>query len=346
MNLQQAALIAEALSDLTRLKIARRLADRPHCGEELVSLIGLSASTISFHLRKLENAELVTKHRHQYYSEYSLNRSNCTYSLLDLITAENPDESAEQQRRQRSRIKVFQTYFKRGRLLKLPTQLKKRMLILEKIAAVFQDGISYSEQQVNALIEPMYDDYCLIRRLLVDEGYLDRKDGNYWRACTSSTDAVLPSAPSGVPGSIPHPPLQPRPKAHKEKIMNSRTEIKKSFKEQTPPVGAFVIKNKENSKVLLVVTLNIPAYITRHEFELSLGSHPNKELQADWKKLGKNGFVFEVIEEIPQREDGIPIDRDDILALEKKWFEKLKPFATRGYNPEPTQATFHARKSS
>lgn len=55
-------------------------------------------------------------------------------------------------------------------------------LALRKIAAVFQDGQTYTEKEVNQMLKGVYEDYATVRRHLIEYGFLDRKrDGSqYW----------------------------------------------------------------------------------------------------------------------------------------------------------------------
>ena len=43
----------------------------------------------------------------------------------------------------------------------------------------FEVGRAYNEQEINELIMGVFDDYCLVRRELVDEGVLQRENGVY-----------------------------------------------------------------------------------------------------------------------------------------------------------------------
>ena len=47
---------------------------------------------------------------------------------------------------------------------------------------LFEKGKSYTEFEVNEILKPVYDDYVILRRYLVDYGYLDRLDNgtSYW----------------------------------------------------------------------------------------------------------------------------------------------------------------------
>ena len=58
--------IFKCLSDATRLEIIRALADGPKYVELLSERLQRSPSTISFHLKKLEEIGLAEAHKEQY----------------------------------------------------------------------------------------------------------------------------------------------------------------------------------------------------------------------------------------------------------------------------------------
>ena len=43
-------------------------------------------------------------------------------------------------------------------------------------------GRRYDEKEVNVIVGRFFNDYAALRRYLVDEGFLDREGGVYWRA--------------------------------------------------------------------------------------------------------------------------------------------------------------------
>jgi hypothetical protein len=69
-----------------------------------------------------------------------------------------------------------------GRLLSMPAKQSKRRVLLDHLAQRFEPGRHYSEAEVNALLRPVHDDVAALRRYLVEEGFLDREGGQYWRA--------------------------------------------------------------------------------------------------------------------------------------------------------------------
>jgi hypothetical protein len=54
-------------------------------------------------------------------------------------------------------------------------------LLLDSIAQSFEPGRRYSEAEVNAILRTLHDDHAALRRYLVDEDFLSREDGRYWR---------------------------------------------------------------------------------------------------------------------------------------------------------------------
>ena len=58
----------------------------------------------------------------------------------------------------------------------------KRRIVLERIALEFEPGRRYDEKEVNVIVGAFFNDHAAIRRYLVDEGFLDRDHGVYWRS--------------------------------------------------------------------------------------------------------------------------------------------------------------------
>ena len=51
----------------------------------------------------------------------------------------------------------------------------------DHIARVFEPGVRYPESEVNAFLRAFHPDYAMVRRYLVDEQFLSRDHGIYWR---------------------------------------------------------------------------------------------------------------------------------------------------------------------
>ncbi|HET9897454.1 MAG TPA: DUF2087 domain-containing protein [Streptosporangiaceae bacterium] len=77
---------------------------------------------------------------------------------------------------------VLGAFIKDGRITTMPAKRLKRLALLDHVAGYFEVGVHYSELEVNAVLRGLFDDYVALRRYLVDEGFLDRSDGEYWRS--------------------------------------------------------------------------------------------------------------------------------------------------------------------
>jgi DNA-binding transcriptional ArsR family regulator len=71
---------------------------------------------------------------------------------------------------------VLRRFVHRGRLLSVPAARGKRLIVMNYLAGLFEPGRRYPEGEVNELLGRYHPDYALLRRYLVDDGFLDRAD--------------------------------------------------------------------------------------------------------------------------------------------------------------------------
>lgn len=182
MQEAEAIKLFKCLADRSRLQILKSLMREDMYVERLAQRLALTPATISFHLKKLEDAGAVTSRREQYYTMYSLCEEVFAASMLDIIREES-DEAATQERREAAyREKVIAAFFEYDKLKAIPAQRKKERIVLEELVKAFAAGKEYEEQEVNRILGQFYEDYCTLRRDMVAEGLLARKDGRY-RVC-------------------------------------------------------------------------------------------------------------------------------------------------------------------
>ncbi len=155
------------------------LMKKPHYVEELAHKLDLAASTVSFHLKKLEKAGLIKQKKEQYYIVYSINDELFNTTLKELTNFENIEKFAQEERIDAYRQKVLKAFFIGSKLQRLPVQRKKRLIVLDEFVKKFRKGKKYDEGEVNEIIKEMYDDYCQIRRRMVEEGIMKRKKQVY-----------------------------------------------------------------------------------------------------------------------------------------------------------------------
>ena len=77
---------------------------------------------------------------------------------------------------------ILARFFRHGRLVTVPAKRSPRLILLDHIAQRFEPGVRYPEGAVNRELRNLHEDYAALRRYLVDEGFLERRDGMYWRA--------------------------------------------------------------------------------------------------------------------------------------------------------------------
>lgn len=180
----EALQVFKCLADSSRLQILGGLMREPMYVELIAERLALSPSTVSFHLKKMEAAGLVTSSKEQYYTMYTLRPEVLGATLQELIAPTHAEESVEAQREAAYRKKVLDSFIVYGKLKTIPAQRKKRLIILEEIAGRFEPEKRYPEREVNLIISEMYDDFCTLRRELIVEGLMERDHSVYWKAGT------------------------------------------------------------------------------------------------------------------------------------------------------------------
>lgn len=76
---------------------------------------------------------------------------------------------------------VLHAFLVDGRLVRIPASGRKRTAVLEYLVATFEPGRRYPEREVNTILASFHPDTAALRRYLVDEGFLSRDAGMYWR---------------------------------------------------------------------------------------------------------------------------------------------------------------------
>lgn len=321
MDAAQSLAIMKALADQSRLAIVSSLLDRPHYAEDLAKRHALAPSTISFHLKKLEQAGLISSRREQYYVVVQANEPLFATTLKELVSICATGKALQDERSGAHRAKVITTFFPHGVLEKMPAQRKKRLIVLEQFAHRFETGHHYTETEVTALIRPLYDDYCTVRRLLVDEGMIRRDDGGYWREASESG-----------PESLPLPGTRQTGNNDAGKTEKRRTELKRAYKESRPAMGIYQIRNRVNGKLFIDSSKNLAGSITSREFQLRMGKIPSSpSLQKELVAYGMDAFEVTTLEELSPPQPGERPERL-LMAAKLRWQEKLQPFDERGYN--------------
>jgi DNA-binding transcriptional ArsR family regulator len=78
--------IFNSLGDKTRLEIVRALVERPHYGQELAKMLGISNATVFYHLSQLEKTEAIHLERIEHRVYYVLDIQRLSYLLNQAST--------------------------------------------------------------------------------------------------------------------------------------------------------------------------------------------------------------------------------------------------------------------
>lgn len=187
LNRNQAIKLMKALSDKSRLEVLDRLAIGPSYVENIAAALALSASTVSFHLKKLEDAGLVEGQKEQYYMVYRLKDDILKKTLGELL-AISGQADVFKVREDAYRQTILNNFMVNGKLKTIPVQRKKKRVILEEIGKSFELDRCYPEKAVNLIIAEFHDDFCTLRRELIMENILKRADGIYWKTKPEQMD--------------------------------------------------------------------------------------------------------------------------------------------------------------
>lgn len=114
--------------------------------------------------------------------------------------------------------------------------------------------------------------------------------------------------------------------------MKTRKELKEEYKQMKFKMGVFQIRNTVNNKLFIDSSTDLVAIWKRQRMELNFGSHPNLALQKEWKEFGEDKFVYEIVDELEQKENEASDYKKELKALKELYLEKLQPFENKGYN--------------
>ena len=95
--------------------------------------------------------------------------------------AQRPQTRPEDLGATADQAQVLRNYLVDGRLTHIPAQRSKRLVVLDFLCGQFEPGRTYPEDQVNYILGRFHVDYAALRRDLVEEEFLERRDGFYWR---------------------------------------------------------------------------------------------------------------------------------------------------------------------
>ena len=106
--------------------------------------------------------------------------------------------------------------------------------------------------------------------------------------------------------------------------MDRKKELKLQYNQMRPQMGIFVIRSRANNKCYIEATQNLRGTLNSTQFKLGASTHPNRELQKEWKDFGTGNFTIEILENLEYDKDEFKTDyTEDLTLLKRIWKEKL-----------------------
>lgn len=179
MQLNRLVDFHKTMGDPTRLRILSMLSSGPLHGQAIAGKLGLTAPTITHHLKKLREINVVYERRDKNTIYFYLNTSvvkQQAQALNQLIEGKEMKMNEQSEERQ----KIIANFFtKEGKLKNIPAQRKKKLIIFEHILKGIEKGKKYQEKEINEYIIKFHEDFATIRREFIINHYMYRENGIY-----------------------------------------------------------------------------------------------------------------------------------------------------------------------
>lgn len=167
------ATVVGLLAEPERLKVVAAIVLGAGDPAEIATATGLDERAIGRAVQRLHRAGAlsIADHRFRIDADVFKRVARAAAPIKEDTENARPDVAA-----------VWRAFFDDGRLVSIPVQQAKRRIVLERIAMVFEPGVRYPEREVDAMLRAFHPDYAMLRRNLVDEAFLSRARGEYWRS--------------------------------------------------------------------------------------------------------------------------------------------------------------------
>jgi hypothetical protein len=174
-----AAALAGLLAEDDRLRVFAAVVLGAHRSEDVVEVTGIDPRRVVKALERLAAGGIVTSEpggrglwvRTDPFKD-AARRAAASKPSIDPTELGATPEQAE----------ILRNFLVDGHLTHIPAQHAKRLVVLDFLSQQFEPGKAYPERDVNMKLGMFHADYAALRRYLVDEGFLERRDAFYWRA--------------------------------------------------------------------------------------------------------------------------------------------------------------------
>ncbi|MBG9589444.1 metalloregulator ArsR/SmtB family transcription factor [Cytobacillus firmus] len=180
MQLNRLVAFYKTMGDPTRIRIVFLLAKGPLHGQAIAGKLGLTPPTITHHLNKLREINLVYQRRDKNTVYFYLNESVLKQQSGVLAKLADKEEVKKMEELNSENQKVIENFFTRdGKLKNIPAQRKKKLMVFEHLIKGLKMGKKYQEKELNEYIKQYHEDYATIRREFIINHYMYRENGIY-----------------------------------------------------------------------------------------------------------------------------------------------------------------------
>ena len=183
VHVTPAAALCGMLATPERLKVVAALALGARTMAEVTEAAGLDTRQAAQALARLRTGGLVEQSTQ---GAWRL-RTEVFAAAAAEPAQDRPDDVDRYPTADADAVRILRTFMPDGRLTAFPAGHGRRRVILDHVARAFELGVDYAEREVDAVLRAFCTpqgaaDHVTLRRYLVDDGFLSRKDGRYWRS--------------------------------------------------------------------------------------------------------------------------------------------------------------------
>lgn len=179
MQLERIVHFHKTVGDKTRIKIISMLKHGPLHGQALAAKLGLTPPTISYHMTKLKEIDVIYQRRDKNTIYFHLNEKKLKLMAgAILYIGDKPTDTAVISKEEKHQV-ISHFFNDEGKLNNIPVKQKKKVIILEHLIQGLQVDQTYEEKELNEYIKQFYDDYATIRRELIMCHFMNRDHGKY-----------------------------------------------------------------------------------------------------------------------------------------------------------------------
>jgi hypothetical protein len=193
IEMSPAAALCGLLASPERLKVVAALALGARTTAEVTGAAGLDTRRAAQALARLQRGGLVEQSTQ---ATWRLRTEVFAAAAAEPVEPVGVDDAERYGTADRDAARVLRTFMPAGRLTAFPASHSKRRVVLDHVARAFEPGRDYAEREVDAVLRAFCApagpggeatggtpaDHVTLRRYLVDDGFLSRKGGRYWRS--------------------------------------------------------------------------------------------------------------------------------------------------------------------